>query len=111
MQEPIFIDLSNKTKDLIESLDTKLNAKSGWNENPIKSYVNNLLLHKRVEVGWRESCGTTDPTMHVYRAWIKVLKRLRSDGLSINEERIKHDNAYATNKGGFWNSIVYTIET
>lgn len=102
--------LSEKALALICQQDTALNKKAGWSQNSVHGFVEALQAHGRVEVGWREACGKTDHTHLVYRAWLKVLKRIRQDGLEIAEERIKHGNAYATMKGGFWSSIVYTVQ-
>ena len=74
---------------------------------PMRDAIESLKDRGSVEIGWRESCGKTDPTMHEKRAWVAVLKALRADGNEISEERQKHKNAYATSKGGFWASIIY----
>jgi hypothetical protein len=97
------------TLAFVAKSDAMLNKKIGYAADSIKSELDRLLTHRVVEVGWRESCGTTDFTMHVYREWVKVVKRLEKEGLKIKQERIKHGNSYATNKGGFWNSIVYSL--
>jgi hypothetical protein len=102
------MDISDGTYKLIQSADLRVRKFSNYDFNDIKQYVYNLLTFGEIEVGWRESCGTTDRTMKIYREWLKVLKSLKKDGLNITEERIKHDNSYATSKGGFWNSIKYT---
>ena len=101
--------LSDKTKLLIAREDEKLNKRCGYNANSIKSNVESLLVYSRVEVGWRNSCGKTDPTMHVNSAWLKVVKALRKDGFVLSEVPVKHDNGWATKAGGFWSSIIYTI--
>ena len=102
--------VSDTAAKLIEAQDATLNKRAGWAQNNTRGLVDKLLTHGRVEVGWREACGKTDETHHQYRAWVKVLKQLRKDGLAIAEERQKHGNGYATMKGGFWSSIVYTLE-
>lgn len=102
--------INDSTHEFVKAQDAALNKRAGWNENALASHLHDLLLHGRVEVGWREACGKTDPTHHKYRAWLKVLKRLRKDGMTIAETTEKHGNGYATMKGGFWSSIVYTIQ-
>jgi hypothetical protein len=90
--------------------DAALNKRAGWPQDALRRLVDDLLAFGRVEVGWRESCGTTDPTHHIYRAWLKVLPKLKKDGLKLAEEPVKHKNGWATKGGGFWNSIIYTLE-
>lgn len=91
--------------------DEALNKRAGWNTNDLKRYLEELLEFGTVEVGWRQSCGYTDPTMYTARGWQKVLKALRSEGAKISEERIKHDCYWATKCGGFWTSTRYTLNT
>lgn len=104
------IGIGSAATALIIKKDAELNKRIGWDQNNLAAFVRDLKTHGRVEVGWRESCGSTDFTHLIYREWLKVLKLLRKDGMQISEERIKHGNAYATKKGGFWNSIVYIAE-
>lgn len=101
--------LSEKLIDFIANADAKLNVKAGWEENELQRRIKNLFDFKRIECGWRQSCGTTDRTQFTHREWVKVIKKLRAEGLIISEETQKHGNAYATSKGGFWQSIVYTL--
>lgn len=101
--------LTEKTLAFVAAQDKALNKRAGWKSNQISTYLRNLTTFGRVEVGWRESCGCTDPTAHQYGAWKKVIARLMKDGLQIHEERVKHGNGYATMKGGFWQSIIYTL--
>lgn len=102
--------MSEKTDALIASLDAQLSKRFGYTSREMRGAVDNLSKFGKVEIGWRESCGKTDPTMHTKRAWDRVLKALRQDGFLILEERKKHGNAYATSKGGFWCSVIYTTE-
>ena len=99
-----------KVDALIASLDAQLAKRAGYQTSPMRDAVDNLKRFGKIEIGWRESCGKTDPTMYEKRAWDRVAKALRAEGMQINEERKKHGNAYATSKGGFWCSIVYSIE-
>lgn len=101
---------SPKTLEYIAKQDAALNKKLGWTRDSLTELMQTLTKTGRVEVGWRESCGTTDATMHTYRAWVKLIPKLHKDGLVLTEERVKHKNAYATNNGGFWNSIIYRLE-
>jgi hypothetical protein len=71
--------------------------------------VNSLLEGRKVEVGYRSSCGKTDVTQKNYRVFYKFIQSLRKSGMNISETAVKHDNAYATNKGGFWNSYIFII--
>lgn len=97
-------------QEVCARLDTGLNAKCGYDANHIANSVQQLLTRGEVEIGWRESCGATDYTMHVKRAWDKALKQVRREGHTISEESIKHKNDWATKSGGFWNSIIYKLE-
>lgn len=99
-----------KAEALAAKADERLNKRAGWAANDVQRDLAKLLEFGEVEVGWRESCGATDPTMHVYREWVKVLKALRAEGATIAEERQKHGNSWATKGGGFWQSIRYTLE-
>lgn len=101
---------SEKTKLFIQKQDANLNKKSGWEENVLAFNLNILQLKGSVEVGWRESCGSTDKTMKEHEAWVKVIKKLVADGNKISEERVKHNNRYAGCNGGFWCSIIYKLE-
>jgi len=76
----------------------------------LAGFINTLVKTGRVEVGWRECCGKTDSTMYQHREWVKIVSMLRKDGVVVNEEQVKHKNAYATNNGGFWNSIIYSVQ-
>ena len=102
--------ISMKTEKLIVSLDAQLSKRLGYSTNPMRNHVEGLDRRGSVEVGWREACGKTDPTTYEIRAWRRILDALRKDGATITEERQKHKNAYATNHGGFWQSIVYTLQ-
>jgi len=90
--------------------DERLNRRGNTVKNPVQKTLTQLLEFGKVEVGWRESAGATDPTMNEYREWAKVVAALRADGAVIDEQRIKHGNGGASIKGGFWNSIVYTLK-
>ncbi len=103
------IDKTKAIKDLAARLDLKINQMQGYQSNQLTEWLESLLSGKRVEVGWRSSCGHTDATHKIFREWVKVLKALRKSGYRLNEESVKHGNAYATNKGGFWNSNIYSI--
>lgn len=101
---------SEKTLAFVAAQDSRLNQRAGWESNQLATNFHNLTTFGQVEVGWRESCGCTDPTAHQHSAWKKVVSRLTKDGLQIHERRVKHGNGYATMKGGFWSSIVYTVQ-
>lgn len=102
--------ISDKLKIFIQKSDEKLNKLAGWEENELNRRIQMLLVFKSVECGWRQSCGSTDRTQKIHREWLKVVKKLRLDGVEITEDKQKHQNAYATNKGGFWHSIIYSLE-
>ena len=96
---------------MAEKSDIALSKRAGYKKTDIGGYLHSLLTHGRVEVGYRQSCGKTDPTQYTHREWAKLLKEAEKRGLRIAIERIKHGNAYATNKGGFWTSAIYTLDS
>lgn len=104
------MQISTKTSDLVASLDSQIAKRLGYRLNPMREAVANLDTNGHVEIGWRESCGKTDPTIHEIRAWRRIVASLRKDGNAIAEEPVKHKNAYATNHGGFWKSIIFSTE-
>jgi hypothetical protein len=101
--------IDEKTKEFILKEDNKLNKIFGYKANDLKTYVENLLNFGHVEVGYRNSCGSTDPTLKTWRSWIKALSKLRKNGISITEESVKHKNSWATKSQGFWNSTIYKL--
>jgi hypothetical protein len=98
-----------KIVDKVRQMDDKLNALRTYDANDIQRYLYHLITFNRVEVGWRESCGKTDHTHKVYREWVKVVKMLAKSGVTLTEEPVTFGNSYATLSGGFWRSIIYTI--
>lgn len=101
--------LTDKTIAYIDRQDANLNKLAGWESNDIKGNISKLLEFGRVEVGYRSSCGSTDKTQKIYNAFNKVLRKMAKDGITVAEATVKHGNAYATSKGGFWNSTIYTL--
>lgn len=102
--------ISRKLSESIVKDDQVLYKKGAYSTTQIATRIRDLWLFKSLECGWRQSCGSTDTTLMIHRAWLKILKQLRSAGFVISEQSMKHDNAYATSKGGFWQSIVYKLE-
>ena len=101
---------SEKTLEFINKRDEFLNNKNGWSQNSLMGAMEDLEKNGEVEIGWRQCCGSSDRTQLTHREWVKVVKRLGKDGIELSQEKVKHDNAYATNHGGFWNSIIYHIK-
>jgi hypothetical protein len=99
--------ISDKIYDYVDKQDTILSNKNSVNMNELRKLLYSLEKMMQVEVGWRESCGKTDSTVYIKRAWDKVIKKLIDNGNVINQEYVKHNNSYATLSGGFWNSIIY----
>jgi hypothetical protein len=102
---------SEKTLNLVKSIKEKEHTLSGYASNQIGNDFLNLINGKKVEVGYRAGCGGTDKTHKVFKEWLKVLKALRKDGFQIKETNVLHDNKSPTMSQGFWNSIIYEIET
>lgn len=92
-----------------EKSDEALSKRAGYEKTDISTALHSLITRGRVEVGYRQACGKTDPTLFAYREWAKLLKAAEKNGLRIAVEPVKHGNAYATSKGGFWSSAIYTL--
>lgn len=103
--------ISDSLAAFVAKQDAKLNAKAGYESNFLAENLRVLLEHGKVEVGWRESCGSTDRTMFMHRAWREVIKRMEKEGFAIQKEPQKHGNSWATKAGGFWSSVVYRLPT
>jgi len=89
--------------------DAALSKRAGYETSDVRTNLDSLLRHGRVEVGYRQSCGKTDYTHHAYREWAKLLKAAEKDGLQVAVEPVKHGNSWATKSGGFWSSAIYTL--
>ena len=89
--------------------DAALSQRAGYETSDVKTNLDLLLKHGRVEVGYRQSCGKTDYTNYVYREWAKLLKAAEKSGLQIAVEPVKHGNSWATKSGGFWSSAIYAL--
>ena len=98
-----------RLRAMAEKSDAALSKRFGYESKNISGFLHSLVTHGRVEVGYRQACGKTDPTQHIYREWAKLLKTADKNGLRIAVEPVKHGNAYATSKGGFWTSAIYTL--
>lgn len=89
--------------------DAALSKRYGYSTAQITEALSLLLNKGQVEVGHRESCGRTDPTVYAKREWEKLLKVARKAGLVVNETNVKHANGWATKAQGFWSSSIYTL--
>lgn len=98
--------LSVKEESWLGAADARLSKKQGYTSTDTATSIHRLLDAGAVEVGYRSSCGVTDPTIFAHREFIKALKRLK---INVTEKPVHHDNSYATISGGFWRSIVYTV--
>jgi hypothetical protein len=102
-------NISELLKAKMEAADQKMNEVQGYEANSISNYVNTLLQQGKVEVGYRAQCGATHSTQKVFRQFLKIVKLLQAEGFKVYQENVTHKNAYATNNGGFWNSIVFNL--
>ncbi|MDD3465528.1 MAG: hypothetical protein PHE67_00145 [Campylobacterales bacterium] len=73
----------------------------------MKQYIEILKNTGSVNVGYRSSCGYTDPSVKSFREFEKLLKDFEKTGDVIKKTPVKVDNSYATIKGGFWNEFKY----
>ena len=103
------MNISQKTIKILETANQKEPMICGYNSSQIKNDFENLLLCNPVEVGYRAGCGRKDKTHKVFEEWLKVIKALKKDGNTINEENVLHHNKSPTMAQGFWNSVTYTI--
>lgn len=95
---------------IAEKSDKRLSKRFGYDVKDIERDLSRLLHGNLVEVGKRTACGKTDATAYSYREWVSLIKKMQSCGYSISITPVKHKNAYATSKGGFWSSEVYEIQ-
>ena len=95
---------------IAEKADQRLSKRFNYAVTDIERDLSRLLHGNSVEVGKRTSCGKTDATVYSYREWISIIKKIQSCGYSISIAPVKHKNAYATSKGGFWSSEIYEIQ-
>jgi hypothetical protein len=89
--------------------DAALNKRVGYQADDVTRSLHELFEFGRVEVGYRQSCGVTDPTHFIYREWVKLMKAAKKMGLGIEVEAVKHKNYWSTLAGGFWHSDIYTL--
>lgn len=107
-QDPVDVTVG-RLRMMAEKSDAALSKRAGYEKTDIGGFLHSLITHGHVEVGYRQACGKTDPTHFAYREWAKLLKAAEKSGLRIAVEPVKHGNAYATGKGGFWSSAIYTL--
>lgn len=101
--------LAERLRAMAEKSDLALSKRAGYDVSDVRTNLESLLKHGRVEVGYRQSCGKTDYTQHAYREWAKLLKVAGKGGLQIDVAPVKHGNSWATKSGGFWSSAIYTL--
>lgn len=75
----------------------------------ITSYIADLNKNGWTQVGYLSSCGTTHPTLKIFRLWVKAVKLIEKQGITLTKEDIKQKNAYATTNGGFRTETKYSI--
>ena len=97
--------INEKIMSKILQADKKLGVKD------LQYFIDVFNKTGSVEVGYRASCGATHITMKVFREWSKIVILMKKEGILIEETQIIHKNRYATNNGGFWNSVVFTLIT
>lgn len=102
--------ISERTIKTLESASQKELFICGYNSKQIERDYSSLINGKKVEVGYRASCGKKDKTHKVFEEWLKVIKSLKKDGIIINEENVLHPNKSPTMAQGYWNSIIYSIK-
>lgn len=101
--------ISERTLKIVETANQKTSLICGYTSSQIKNDFENLIKGQKVEVGYRAGCGKKDKTHKVFEEWLKVIKALKKDGNTINEENVLHPNKSPTMAQGFWNSVTYTL--
>ena len=76
----------------------------------LKLETSQLINGESVEIGYRSSCGCKDQTLKDFEIFNNLLKALKSQGVTIEQNLVEHKNAYASNNGGFWNSYIFKIK-
>jgi hypothetical protein len=100
-----------KLETYIATRDKRISKYRPYDRTHIRDLFVQLLKKGEVTVGCRSTCGGTDPTMHVYRAWNEVVRKARALGYQITEEPVRGiGNAWATLGGGYWNETVYRLK-
>lgn len=95
---------------IAQKADERLSKRFGYRVSDTETNLMHLLHGLKVEVGRRNSCGKTDPTMYVHREWLALVKKMQLAGYVISVEPVKHKNSYATIAGGFWASEIYEVQ-
>lgn len=101
--------ISEKMQNAIGLADNKLNLLHGWESNSIQTYIDDFFKNSQVEIGYRAQCGSTHLTQKIYNEFVKITYKLKKEGYSIDQENVKHKNAYATLNQGFWNSTIFRL--
>jgi hypothetical protein len=109
VKENMKFELDEKTQVKLNELNEKVNTVAGYSANDILQSVRSLQQTGEVIVGWRSSCGVTDRTQKMYSVWKKAIIVLEKAGIKLSQENLKVGNSYATNKGGFWHEIKYSL--
>lgn len=104
------MEISKRTINILYTAKEKEILICGYISTQIQRDYNNLIKGDSVEVGYRAGCGKKDKTHNIFNEWVKLIKSIRKDGFTISEKNVTHANKSPTMAGGFWNSIIYTIE-
>ena len=101
-----------KLASYVATRDRRVAKASGYSRAPLAEHLSKLLEGKIVRVGGRASCGgKVDPSWVEFTSWSEVVSKARKLGMEIEETPVKHDNAWATKAGGFWNENDYMLKT
>lgn len=99
-----------RLQSYIATRDKRVAKLRGYNTTPMAENFRQLLERGSVRVGGRATSGPkTDPTWIEFGLWNEVVRKARKLGYVIEETDIKHDNAWATKCGGFWNEREYKL--
>jgi hypothetical protein len=99
-----------RLQSYIDTRDRRIAKSRGYDLSPMARNFKELLEFGRVRVGGRATSGpVTDPTWVEFGLWNEIVRKARKLGYVIEETDIKHDNAWATKCGGFWNEREYKL--
>lgn len=99
-----------RLQSYIATRDKRVAKLRGYDLAPMARQFAELVERGVVRVGGRATSGPkTDPTWIEFGLWNEIVRKARALGYVIEETSIKHDNAWATKSGGFWDEREYRL--
>jgi len=108
--EDFLLKAAKKANDIDYRLNKKLEFVIGGASETLNAIIKNGVY----KTGYRNSCGSTDRTLKVWREVNKYIsflnKELVKHGLKLIVNELSSDCRYATLAGGFWKDVIITLE-